>query len=210
MREIDPRDWDAERWTWLAGVRHDAGLTVSARLLAHILVLDFANRRTARCDPGMVTLARDMGVSRDTVRRLLRELCAARWIEIEEARGRGKRSGIVFLSRGQVVAFRPEKGSTGAPSKGGVHATVSGGEKVASVPRKGSTRAHPYKEAGTIEETRGAPSDDQIAASALWWAEWIGSGKPVHGGRLGDAILSKIIEDGLLSPDQLRAAGIDC
>ena len=62
-RMIARADWERQRWDWLEGVRRDGGpggLSPTARLLAHALVLDFANHRTARCDPTIVEIASAM------------------------------------------------------------------------------------------------------------------------------------------------------
>ena len=73
-RLIDVGEWNSARWGWLESVRRDVSLTDTARLLAHVLALDYANHRTSECTPSIDELMRVLGKSKPTVKRAVRDL----------------------------------------------------------------------------------------------------------------------------------------
>lgn len=104
MPRVSPREW-------LEQVASDAGpKPAPVRHLCHVLAGYML--KDDSCYPSSRTLARDTGMSRNTVDRYLDQAVAAGWLEREErpaaADGRGWKGWTYFPSV-------PERGSTGAP-----------------------------------------------------------------------------------------------
>lgn len=137
----DPATWRRVRWGWLEGVRRDASLSMTARMVAHVLVLDFANRDTLRCDPSYDEIGSVLGVSKDSVRRAVAALFKGGWIVTEGGCGRGISRGYGFVTRAEIIQL---KGSKNAHLKGGRTATLSASQRVADLQSKGSKNAIAY------------------------------------------------------------------
>ncbi|MCA0846134.1 hypothetical protein [Salipiger thiooxidans] len=45
---IGPDEWQHQRFGWLESVRRDPDLSAQAQVLAHVFVLDFANKHTVQ------------------------------------------------------------------------------------------------------------------------------------------------------------------
>ncbi|WP_276946611.1 helix-turn-helix domain-containing protein [Haematobacter massiliensis] len=164
-------NWDRVRWVWLERVRTDDTLSRTALHLAMVLVQVFANRRTARCNPGRATLAAELRVSERTVQRATVELEAAGWIE-----------RIGGGNRGGSVAFGFRFPASGAGGKGGAVVSLSAVERETEVRGKGDKNdappTPPYKEEPRKEtkggEIRGFVSRPVCAVVAVtepWQAE---------------------------------------
>lgn len=70
-----------------------ADLTPTAKLVLYALAHRH-NQETGRCDPSVVTIARDIGVSERSVQYAIRQLCDAKAITVTERKrrtGRGRR-----------------------------------------------------------------------------------------------------------------------
>lgn len=137
----DPVSWRRLKWGWLESVRRDTTLSMTARMVAHTLVLDFVNRDTLRCDPSYEEIGNVLGTSKHSVRRAVGQLYQAGWIVTEGGCGRGISRGYGFLTRAEII---PLKGSKNAPSKGSRTATLSASQKVADLQSKGSKTATAY------------------------------------------------------------------
>lgn len=143
-RVIAADEWRLQRWGWLESVRRDSSLSVTARLVAHVLALDFVNVRTMRCDPSYGEIADVIGKSSDTVKRAISELVEARWITRSGGIGRSNFSSYGFVTRASVVRL---KGGKNAPLKGGRNASFSGSQKGAYLPGKGGKNASSHNNA---------------------------------------------------------------
>lgn len=76
----------AEKFKWLKEVLRDRALSASAKNVATALVT-FHNDRTGQCNPSQGRLAEAIGLSRRRVNRLVAELKAGGWIEVEGTLG---------------------------------------------------------------------------------------------------------------------------
>lgn len=130
---IPAQQWRNLRFQWAEAVRRDAGLSLAARMLAHVLVLDFANGDTAQCDPGLTKMAECLGQSKRSTQRALQELIDAGWIDRQGRQGQ-RQVPILFLMRSTVSRlsdhprFEP-KSDTGDTQKCDTGVTSSGPEK---------------------------------------------------------------------------------
>jgi hypothetical protein len=139
---IDAGAWMRQRWGWTEAVRKDADLSPMARLVAHVLALDYANAKTAVCYPSHGEIASAVGASKATIRRAVSELVSAKWVARKPGRGRGHNTGYSFLTRAQIVAL---KGVTDDHLKGCTDDTFCDVEKGSDLHRKGVRSAHPHK-----------------------------------------------------------------
>lgn len=80
---------------------------MTARMLAQVLALDFANGDTGQCNPGRSKLAAHMGVSEATIKRAIAELTATGWLASTSGTARNRTASFTFLSPGKVVNFAP-------------------------------------------------------------------------------------------------------
>lgn len=212
-RLIDASEWRQQRFGWMEGVRRDANLNPMARLVAHVLALDFAHHVTLRCDPSLRDIAGIVGASTDTVQRAISALVEAGWLARECGVGRGRNSGYGFLTRARVVSI---KGGKYAPPKGGSDAPFSGHPKGGRFAQKRGqicappiNKDKPYKNHGA---RTGAPGGEKSSTpsldeQALFWAESIAAGR---GSPSRVEILEHIVNSGLMTVAELRAAGVDC
>ncbi len=135
-----PRSWNRLRWDWQKAILADPDLPDRSRLLACVLVSQFAHHESAECRPGLPALADALSVSVDTVKRGLSSLEAGGWIERSAGRGRGNKLSISFLFAGEekggsAAPFYPEKGCNPAP--------LSAAKKGADLRVKGCSSAFP-------------------------------------------------------------------
>ncbi|GGF77074.1 Helix-turn-helix domain-containing protein [Mameliella alba] len=156
----------AWRYEWAAHVRACRALSSTARLVAQVLALDFANGDTGQCNPSRSTLADHLGMSLDTIKRSLAELEREGWLAKVAGRGRGKKSSFTFLSPGKVVrmpvaaqtqaAERPVPRPHASPEKGGKSAPDCTAKKGANLRGKGCKSAPSYNNDRNLVRTIGA------------------------------------------------------
>lgn len=127
------------RFDWLKSVMR-SDVSPSAKNVATVLAVQFANDETGQLNPSRDTLADYLNVHRDTIKRAIRELKNAGWLIVFEGRGRGNSSGFRLVSPGKVVAI------TAAQKRADLH------------PKKGAD-VHPYqKEKGADLHGKGGKS----------------------------------------------------
>lgn len=140
-RVIDASEWRQQRWGWLEGVRRDGALSMSARVVAHALALDFVNVRTMRCDPSYGEIARLIDTSEKTVSRAVAQLVDTGWLTRAGGIGRSNHPSYGFVTRAQIVHL---KGDKNVPPKGDNTVRFSGSQKgteLSAKPDK-NVRAH--------------------------------------------------------------------
>lgn len=180
----------AWRQEWAQAVRAQADLSMTARMLAQVLALDFANASTGQCNPSRQTLADHLGVSEATIKRALADLTAAGWLGRTALTARNRTVSYTFLSPGKVVAFAPVT----TANAGQKRPAIGAGTRVKSAPNAGQIctspiiRQEPSKnqtgarggDAGRIEEDQPAPrpvpgrviaQSDQPGIAA--WERWL-------------------------------------
>lgn len=214
VRLIQPGQWRDQRFAWSAAVRCDQGLNATARLVAHVLAFDFANAKTARCDPSHDDIVAIVGGSVATAKRAVRDLVQAGWIVKIAGQGRGNHSGYGFVTRGVVIKL---KGVKFAPSKGVTDAPFYDPKRGQICTEKGSNmhpplyKDKPYKnhKGGRDERSAKKPSANPMVIQSAERAV-----AAFRGGR-SDAITSEpqwvqnhIIAADLLTPEERQAAGI--
>jgi hypothetical protein len=229
-RLIARADWERQRWDWLEGVRRDGGpggLSPTARLLAHALVLDFANHRTARCDPTIAEIASAMGTSAATVKRALADLEAARWIVRDSGRGKGRHSRYGFLTRAKVVPLQrlrtePSKGCSGEPTKGCRNDPSKGVTNEPSPTTKrgqicsvdGADLHHPYNKDKPYKNHKGRECARELSQNPMVRKRAEDAVRSFRGGRseafaeLPGYVLNHIIAADLLTPLERQTSGI--
>lgn len=210
LREIEAADWKAQRFGWLESVRRDADLSATARLVAHVLALDFANRETARCDPPLWEVAAVIGCSEDTAKRAVSALVEGGWIAREAGRGRGRTSGYTFLTRAVVV---PLKGGKNAPRKGGTDAPLSASQKGANLPGKGGKNAPAYNIAKPCKNhgaraVAGLSENPMVHHTALRAVEAFRAGRADAFADLPDFVIRHVVAANLLTADERQRAGL--
>lgn len=188
------RSWNRMRWEWQRCVLACADLPDRSKLLACVLVSQFAHHESAECRPGLEALAEALATSGDTVKRALRGLEDAGWIARGAGRGRGNHLSISFL-------FPPsEKGAdlhSFEDGKGGNPAPLSAREKGADLRGKGCRSASPprppYKaEPNLNQKARAEKPRSHLACSIaengaenLAWDAWLEARGHPPLGRLG-------------------------
>ena len=133
-RAIAPGEWQRQRFGWLEAIRGAEGLNPTAKIVAHALALDFADRDTLQCNPSHEVLGACVKVSKATVKRAINDLISAGWIDRRQGHGRGNSSGYVFLTRAKIV---PIKGVKYDPLKGCKSDPFYEPEKGSNMTRKG-------------------------------------------------------------------------
>lgn len=186
----------AWRYEWAAAVRKCADLNATARLVANVLALDFANSDTGQCNPSQDTLADHLGVSVDTIKRALRDLKAAGFLATRPGRWRGATASYEFLSPGKVVAMTPGtapnrrdgKAATGADHarKGGQACTPNRQGKGCKSARKGVQICTDHIRKEPCKNILARPSDacpvgrlvivPDAGNGADAWASWLRKG----------------------------------
>ncbi len=216
-RLIDVGEWNGARWGWLESVRRDIDLSTTARLIAHVLALDYANHRTSECTPSIAELSRVIGKSTDTIKRAVHELESQGWIIRDSGRGRGRKTGYGFLTRAKII---PLKGGKNAPSKGGIDAPLTGSEKGAFLLGKGGKNAprhniaKPWKNhrarSGAREVTPAISENPIVIREAEAAIERLRSGRSDALEDLKPWVIGHILAAGLLTDDELKATGWQC
>lgn len=146
------------RYQWLKAVLK-SDLPARAKVAASALAVVSMNDETARCDPGLNKILTDSGLSKDTLKRALRDLIDAGWLSRTEGRGSGKKTRYTLCSPGQIVPFRqPEKVADLHTKKGGTGA-LSEEQKGAQVHSKGGTGALSYYKDKHTSNIQGADPD---------------------------------------------------
>ncbi|MEC7763371.1 MAG: helix-turn-helix domain-containing protein [Pseudomonadota bacterium] len=216
-RLIDVSEWNSARWGWLESVRRDTSLTDTARLLAHVLALDYANHRTSECTPSIDELMRVLGKSKSTVKRAVLDLEDGGWIIRESGRGRGRKSGYGFLTRAKVI---PLKGVKNEPSKGVSPAPFYRSEKGSNLTSKGVKNGprlyidKPYKNhraGGHVREVVPSLSENPLVIREAEAAvERLRAGRSDALDDLRPWVIGHILAAGLLTDDELTATGWQC
>lgn len=201
---IDPRHWERQRFGWIESIYRDAGLSAQSQGIAYVLAFIFANRHSARCDPMIDEICDYTGRSKSTVKRALAELVERQWIVRNIRRGRGRSSGFGFVTRAQIVQL---KGVRSGPSKQVRSEPFSGTQKGSDQTRKQVRSGPPYNIAEPCKNHGARATLDDLA---LKWAAKIDAGQSVPPSVLIPEIVNRILEHGLLTRAQLRAAGADC
>lgn len=216
LRIIAAEEWRAQRWGWLEGVRRDAALSATARLVAHVLALDFVNVRTMRCDPGYDEIGTVIGASQPTVKRAVAQLVAAGWLSRAGGMGRGNRSSYGFVTRARIVQL---KGVRNDPRKGVRNDQFSDSEKGSKMIPKGvkndpaHNNAKPWKNHGA---RGGAGAQAHAGAREGWVSDnpmvIAAAGRAVAAWREGRAdairvepawVVDHILGAGLLTEDEI-------
>lgn len=216
-RLIDGGEWNSARWGWLESVRRDGSLTDTARLLAHVLVLDYANHRTSECNPSIDELMRVLGKSKSTVKRAVQDLEESGWIIRESGRGRGRKTGYGFLTRAKII---PLKGVKNDPLKGVSRAPFSGSEKGSNLTRKGVKNepghyiAKPWKNhrarAGVREVTPTLSENPLVIREAEDAVARLRAGRSDALDDLKPWVIGHILAAGLLTEGELTTTGWQC
>lgn len=214
-RVIGPEEWPRQRFAWLSAVRSDRGLTMTDKLVAHALALDFANYNTLQCDPSYRQVAVACGTSEKSVQRAVLALVEGGWIARRAGSGRGRRSAYIFLSRAQIVRFKrppadPRKVDKNDPLKVDSRDHLSGSERWTKTTVKVDKNASAYNKAKPYKnhEAR-AGADGAISDTVLGWAEMIRQGDGSMARFLGRHDIRNLLDAGLVSADQLRRVGVD-
>lgn len=183
---MKPRSWNRLRWDWQSAVLASEGLPDRSKLVACVLVSQFAHHESAQCCPGLSALAKALSVSTDTVKRALRSLEDEGWITRGGGEGRGYKLTISFHFRSNT------KGGNTAPLKDGKEcssALLSSAERGAVLHEKGCRSARPprppYKDKPIFNQksarlpARGARPTDLSAFVRIgeWtegeWDQWL-------------------------------------
>lgn len=178
--ETSEKDRAHYRLEWLKRVLA-ADLHLRAKALAGALAVVFANDETGQCNPSIKTLCDSLNMTEDTVRRGINDLVEAGLLLRVIGRGRGRKSGYLFLPSANVVPIR----QAAAPSKAEKVAATEARKRShgcdLSEPAKGGTaapkRSHGcgslYKDEHTMEHTEGGAAEADaktLAAFEDWWS----------------------------------------
>jgi len=82
-----PQQKQPRLYALLWAVMADPSLPPTAKCLFSVLILKHLNRETARCNPSIALVAREIGASRRTVFRAIDDLKAAGWIALVGTKG---------------------------------------------------------------------------------------------------------------------------
>lgn len=104
-----------DRLNWLVAVCKDANLPPNASRVA-TMIASYLNSRTGKAWPSQATLADQLGMSKDTVRRCVAALVEAGHLDAETGDGRGHATVYRLAEKGGVAATlsKKKKGSTAA------------------------------------------------------------------------------------------------
>ncbi|MCE8548304.1 helix-turn-helix domain-containing protein [Ruegeria pomeroyi] len=172
------------RFDWLKSVMR-SDVSPSAKNVATVLAVQFANDETGQLNPSRDTLADYLNVHRDTIKRAIRELRNAGWLIVFEGRGRGNSSGFRLVSPGKVVAITAAKKRADLHREKGADMHPYSEEKGADLHRKGGRFAPSYiRQEQSIEQRAreakagGCPVDrlsriDPGSYRVTAWDEWL-------------------------------------
>lgn len=232
-RLIEAAEWSYQRWGWLESVRRDTSLSTQARLVAHVLAMDFTNVKTVRCDPSYAQVAAVVGVSLDTIKRAVAALVDGGWLVRSTGRGRGHKSGYGFATRAKIVHLRrrdgdaekgaemqpfrgSEKGAKMPPQKGAEMQPFSDPQKGANLLEKGGKIASPYNKDKPYKNHEGASEADgeekNFTEAARRWAQLLApkirDGKPVPVNSINQETAACMIACHGVSLAELDGAGL--
>lgn len=131
------------RYYWHKAVLK-SDLPPRAKVAASALAIVFMNDETGRCDPGFAKILKATGLSKDTLKRAIRDLIDAGWLSRTEGRGKGNVTRYTLCSPGQIVRFRQPERSADMPQKKGSTGALSEKQKGAQVHQEGGTGALSY------------------------------------------------------------------
>lgn len=190
----------AWRQEWAAAVRTARDLSMTAKMLAQVLALDFANRDTGQCNPSRQTLADHLGVSEATVKRALSDLTAAGWLGRTGATARNRTASYTFLSPGKVVAFGPRPQA----NTGQKRPATTPGTRVKSAPNAGQICTSPYKGRNLVKNQSARPTASaqdcpvrqvvEIAPGShrhVAWDRWLADHGWPRLGELGERVMQR-------------------
>lgn len=151
-----PSNW---RFEWLKAVMQADGLPSTAKNIATVLSIQFANNETGRIDPSLAQMADYIKASPDTVKRAIRALVNAGWLSRTEGRGRGNYTSYTLCSPGKVISLSGQKRRANPPSEKGGKSAPLPAEKGAELRRKGGKSApFHYKDKQSLEQKARATS----------------------------------------------------
>ncbi len=148
----------AWRQEWAQSIRKATGLSLTTRMVAQVLALDYANRDTGQCNPSRRTLADHLDVSEATIKRALAELTRAGWLGRTDGTARGRTVSYTFLAPGKVVAFSAKQKS----DAGHARPAIVDGTRVKSARNAGQICTSPYKGRNQVKN-HGARRDQSCA-----------------------------------------------
>lgn len=217
LRQIPETAWHRAKWPWLRAVRRSERLSPMARLIACELVLDIADRNTGRCNPSPHSIADRLGCSADTVKRALSDLTKAGFIaRTGGAGGRGQAAAITFLTTADVLSIQSD-----APGKPAAKSTETGadlppfkGETSADLPPFGLSKRGANLRAKGGQICRLDPERDPDTRARTregllgFWAGKIRDGVYIPSTAVSPDQARAMLRAGLVTEDQLRAAGV--
>ena len=159
-------DFDQIRWPWLRAIHSNTELTDAAKLVACVLVTQFAHHQTGECSPSVDTIADAIGRSKDTAKRGVKVLIDGGWVHRTEGRGRGNRSAYTLISPGKVVSL---KGGKSAPLRNekGANLHLKGGK---SAPFHYKADPKGYQSGCEADGSQLFPAD---CAEIRSWESWL-------------------------------------
>ena len=178
------------RFEWLKAVMQSEDVNTSAKLIASAMAVQYANDMTGQLNPSMDTLASYLKTSSDTVKRGVKALVSAGWLDRTEGRGRGNTTTYFLASPGQIISISRGKKGANLHQKKGSKTAPSSSEKGANLHGKGGKSAPSYIEQSSEQKTSartlfanhrflGSATDGPIPIKAdRWevlnpWAEWL-------------------------------------
>jgi hypothetical protein len=105
-------DFRKSRYAWLKAVMASDLVTPSAKNVAAMLALEFANVETLQCNPSIDRLGEVVSLSRSSVKRAVAELEVAGFLGVKRACGRGKSSHFSFLRVDEFAASKQSENSS--------------------------------------------------------------------------------------------------
>lgn len=168
------------RLEWLKRVLA-ADLHPRAKVVASALAVAFANDESGQCNPSIKTLCAFLNMTDDTLRRAINDLVEAGLLLRVIGRGRGRKSGYMFLPSASAAQMREAANPANCGNSGAAEAPKRSHGCNLSEPAKGGTgapkRSHRcgslYKDEHTMEHTEGgggAADAQTMAAFAEWWS----------------------------------------
>jgi len=163
------------RLEWLKRVL-SSNVPHRAKVLASGLAVKWANDQTGRCNPSLTEICGFLSITEDTARRAISDLVEAGLIERLVGKGRGRKSGYLFLGPSNIVQLptrKPESGANeAAPAqckKRSQPCDLLPVEKGSSpAPKRSQPCNPPYKDEHTLEHTQsGCADDDQSTLDAF-------------------------------------------
>lgn len=137
---------EINRFEWVKAVMQSDLLNSGAKLVASAMAVQFANDATGQLNPSIRTLADYLKLSTDTVKRAVKALVKAGWLNRSEGRGRGNKTAYQLTAPDKIIAlYHLQKGAKSPQNKGGGAALLTD-EKGANLREKGGRAAPSYIE----------------------------------------------------------------